>query len=174
METTRRVALAFGALVLTGALLRGPLSDALVSRGDEFLRGGDPRIGRVYYLRALFLNPDSAAAVDRLAFGDLELRTPASLREATTVSAGFLSRHPDEWSVRLDRALALHAERRDAAAALEFMRIAEQRRAFPYFGLAGHAALRAGDKTMARRAFAEALRIQPGYAAARRILGRLH
>ena len=164
MTTLRvgRFALAGISLALAFLLFRGFLAEALVLRGDEFLRVGEPREAQSYYRRAMSLD-GSSSAIDRFAFVGFQLRTPSSLAESIDAASRLLARHPERWTVRLDRPLALYASGALVPAAREFERLGRERSDFRYFALAGHAASRAGEERSAQADFAAATRLNPAY-----------
>ena len=160
-------------LAISAVLFRPFVADALVSRGDEFLRAGDLRAARVYYARAVRVDPDSEAAAERFTFVGFRIGGAERLRALLAFADAYVGRHPSSWSVRLDRAFALLAAGMDQPAAREFLRLGDERADFRYFGLAAHAALRAGRPQLARYAFARALALNRRYATASRVLRTL-
>lgn len=113
----RRCSLALAAAALAWIFLHPYVADALCLRGDEYLRLGDPRTAERYYHRAVVVDGDSRTATDRFVFASLEIRTASALSAGIDVSGSYLSRHPFETQIRLDRALALFAVGRNAEAA---------------------------------------------------------
>lgn len=158
------------ALAISAALFRPFVADALVSRGDEFLHSADLATARIYYLRAVRIDPRSETAAERLTFVGFRLGDPQTLRASIAFADAYVMKHPASRNVRYDRAFALWASGQDARAATEFLRLGRERRDFRLFGLAAHAALRSGRPRLARYAFARALAINPQYVAASRAL----
>lgn len=156
-------------LAISAVLFRPFVADALVSRGDEFLRAGDLGAASIYYARAVRADPDSEPAAERFTFVGFRLGG-AELRAVLTFADAYLSRHPSASSVRLDRAFALRAAGMERTAAREFLVLGHERRDFRYFGLAAHAAMLAGRPDLARYAFARALALNPRYAIASQAL----
>ena len=110
-------AVALGAGLL---LLRAPLAEALVTRGDDALRNGDGATALRSYRKALTLDPDSIVAADRLAF-QLALRhRPADAEAAIHVAAVALARHPGAVPLLADRAFAELQLKRWGAARADF------------------------------------------------------
>jgi len=95
------------------------IASALCSRGDEFLRKGEPRDAQRYYARALRVDPECADAVERFTFSSLELRTARDLAAAIRTSDAYLSRHAPNLEIARDRALVLWASGDEPRAALE-------------------------------------------------------
>jgi tetratricopeptide (TPR) repeat protein len=160
------------ALGVSGVLLHGQLSDALVVRGDGALyraRAGDA-LG--YYRRALWMDPEDGVAIDRLAFvallsGDVRTRV-----DAVAICSAWLVRHPADTAVRLDRAQLLRRLGQPDAARRDF-EIAGFHSADPSaLAFAGFIALRRGDRQAAKRDFTAALHLAPGFTVARRGLAR--
>ena len=166
----RRLALAAASVVLAYMLLRPVVALGVVARGDQFLMRADLAGASRYYARALRIDGDCAVAVDRYLFSQLQLHRDDALREASGIADSYLRSHAAASGIRLDRALIRWARRDYPAAASDFMRVANERRDFRYYALAAHAALRAGDRGLARAAFAQALRLEPRYGIARRYL----
>lgn len=114
--SSRRCVLAAVSVTLAFGLLRPYVADMMCARGDEFLRSGDPRTAQVYYRRAIVVDPTREPAVERFIFASLEIRSTQSLANGTNVADAFLTRHPEDAAVRVDRALILWAERSPRAA----------------------------------------------------------
>jgi tetratricopeptide (TPR) repeat protein len=155
---------------LSVALLRPQLSGALVMRGDDLLY--QSRDGRAlqFYRRALFVDPENAAAADRYVFVSLMGHGRSSLERAVVVASIFLARHVDDVTLLMDRALCERVLSRNQAAESDFLRaglISHDARALVF---AGYAALRAGGRSRARRWWRLALAMRSGYIPAERAL----
>jgi tetratricopeptide (TPR) repeat protein len=170
IASERRFALAVASLLVAYALLRPVVATAVVARGDQFLMRADLTGASRYYMRALRVDSDCEVAVDRYLFSQLQMRGDDALRGASRIADMYLRSHASASRIRLDRALVLWARGADTAAASDFMRVAGEARDFRYYALAAHAALRAGDRSLARAAFAQALQLEPRYAIARQYL----
>lgn len=168
----RRTAVALVGITVAAYVLRPQMSDALVVRGDEFLYRADSRRALQYYRRALLLDADDGAAVDRYAFVATMSRdrhvNDAVLRE----TSAYLQRHPDDAIVRMDRAMAYRAAGVAPAALADFALVGARTGDPRAYVFAGYAARRSGDMRLARRLWRAALALQPGFIAARRALAR--
>ena len=102
----RRCVLATISFIAASVILRPLIADALCIRGDEFLRGGDPRTAAHYYRLALAGDANCGTAAERFAFAALEIHTRAVLESAIRAADAYLRVHDDE-AIRIDRALAL-------------------------------------------------------------------
>lgn len=102
----RRLALATFALAISALAFRSPLAAAIVTRGDDAWQAGDLGAAVRSYRKALFIDPDSVVAADRLAF-QLALHHDApAAEEAIAVAGRALTRHPGDRGLLADRALA--------------------------------------------------------------------
>jgi tetratricopeptide (TPR) repeat protein len=169
----RRVALAAAALLLAGGLFRGQLASALITRGDDGARNGDPAAAARYYSRALALDPRSSGAADRLAFALTTGRRADDARTAIAVTTAALERTPNNVPLLADRGLAEQRLGRWESAERDFALAGACGRDARYDHLAGRIALRLHDRVHARRYFALALVHDPGFNPARAALERL-
>ena len=108
-ERFRLVVLVAGAALVALIAARGSISDSLVVRGDSLLYGRNPKRALPYYRRAIAVDSANGVAVDRFAFASLMQRDRSGMNVAATICSNFLQRHPDDWTVRLDRALLFRA-----------------------------------------------------------------
>ncbi len=146
----RRCACALVALTVSALLFRGSLSAAVVTRGDDALRGGDVATAVRSYRKALALDPASALAADRLAFQLALVHRPAQAAAAVSVASAALARHPLEPALFADRGfgeLQLHAWQNARA---DFARAGILAHDARYHYLAARLALRIGDRPGAR------------------------
>lgn len=167
-STGRRVMLVALALALSILILHAPLSNAMVTRGDEMLYQGDSRRALTFYRRAMLLDGANAAAADRYVFVSMTLHTENALRSAVRVATEYLMGHPEDMVVRMDRALCEWRLRWATAAESDFESVAEERRDARAFVFAGYAARAAGDRSGALRLWRAALTIEPAYVPALR------
>jgi Tfp pilus assembly protein PilF len=141
-----------------------------VTRADDALRTGDTTTAVRVYERALWLDPHSTVAADRVAFTLIMQHDRASARQAIDVATQALRATPSDANLLADRAFAqmqLHdwfAARRDFAAA------ARSARDPRYDHFASRMALRTNDRAAARVYAREALRYDPAFAPARELL----
>jgi tetratricopeptide (TPR) repeat protein len=120
LEAKRRWIVATISLSIALLLFHGYVARALWTRGDEFLRRGNPAAAEPYYRRAIAIDANCEEAVDRLLFAALELRKEPDLHLAIVAGDRYLNRHPDAADVRLDRAMVLLAAHRSHAAVTDF------------------------------------------------------
>jgi len=169
----RRIALAAIALTVAGGLFRFQLAAAVITRGDDALRGGDRAAAVRYYARALALDPRSSRAADRLAFY-LDMRhLPGDAESAIDVASRALGNAPDDPALLADRGLAEQRLGRWRAAEDDFARAGSAGRDARYDHLAGRIALRLGDAGGARRYFSTALTHDSAFGPARAALAKL-
>ncbi|MEO9170787.1 MAG: hypothetical protein ABI282_08695 [Candidatus Baltobacteraceae bacterium] len=168
----RRVLLTAIAILCATAILRPQISSALVVRGDDLAYGGQSARARRMYGRAIALDRDNAAAVDRLAFSETISHLPALLRAATAVTSRYLSRHPHDVTVLGDRALALELLGNYTSAERDFALAGHLSRDVQSLTFAGFAALHARSAVRARKLFADALRVDSTYEPALRGFNR--
>jgi len=169
----RRFAIAFVALSLAGGLFRGQIATALVTRGDDAVRNGDPTAGVRYYHRALAIDPRTGRAADRLAFYLGMRHQPGDAETAIAVATTALVQVPDDAALLADRGLAEQRLRRWRAAERDFGRAGVIGHDPRYDHLAGRVALRLGDVDEARQFFGLALIHDPAFRPARAALARL-
>lgn len=168
----RRLILALFTLFLCAFLFRNQVSEALVTRGDEYFQKGRAVQARVYYARALFFDEGSTLAADRYAFSGFELRTPAATAASIAVASKTLARVPDDPTLLQDRGFLYNIERRYPQARTDFTRAAEITQDPRWYHLAAWAAFRSGDPTGARRLWNEALRSNPSFQPSRLALAK--
>ena len=172
LDRPGRIAAVAIALVTAAWLFRAQIAQGLVIRGDDFLARNDAANAMKRYARAAAIDPESATAVDRLLFVLTQHRTRRSLRRAIETATAYLRVHPDDGTIRADRALCYLIERKYAPALPDFERAAKAMRDARYYAFAGWAASHAGDRRQARRLWASALAADPHFGAARRALER--
>jgi tetratricopeptide (TPR) repeat protein len=164
--------LAVLAVGIAAAIVRPQLADALVVRGDEYLYRSQPSRALAYYARAMTIDADDGAAADRFAFVAMMLHEGSALDEAVRETSAYLSRHPDDAVVRMDRAMAFRAAGASQAALADFS-LAGARTGDPVaLTFAGYAAERLGERGLARRLWRSASAVRPGFAPAVRALER--
>ncbi|MDQ2680524.1 MAG: hypothetical protein M3Y21_05815 [Candidatus Eremiobacteraeota bacterium] len=166
----RRLLLASIGVALSTMLFRAQLADALVNRGDDLLFRNQLGAARLYYGRAMQIDPSSAVAVDRFAFFGMEQRTARAIAESVEAASWFLAKHPDNSDVLLDRALCYQLRRQYALAAQDFADAAKKSHDARYYTFAGWAALRAGRPQAARQLWRAALQVRPAFEPARHAL----
>jgi len=170
-----RVFLAVVSLAVAFLLFRGQIADALIVRGDDLLIRNAYGAAEQRYARALWLSPDSAAAVDRLSFVALQLRTTKSLRAETALASNYLRSHPFDETILADRALCYLKLGDYRSAYRDFARVAILSHDPQQYAFAGWAARRSGNVKQAVAEWTRALEIHRGYkpaADALSLLGR--
>jgi tetratricopeptide (TPR) repeat protein len=173
MTRSRRFLLAALALGTAFVLFHGQLAGAVVTRGDDAMRGGDNGAAIRLYQRAVELDPASPVAADRLAFHLALQHDRAYARSAVAIATRALSAHAGEPALFVDRAFAeleLHAWRN---AERDFHRAGILAHDARYEHFAGRMALRSGDRSAAKRYLLRALADNPEFAPARALLRRL-
>jgi tetratricopeptide (TPR) repeat protein len=168
----RRVMLAVAGAGLSAVILRPQIADALVVRGDEFLYRAQPARALPYYRRALNLDGDDAAAVDRFAFVSMMLRDPAAIDETIRDTSAYLNRHPDDTIVRMDRAMAYRRAGISRGELADFAFVGARTMDPRALTFAGFAADGLGRRSLARRFWRAAIAAQPGFPSAIRALER--
>ena len=169
----RRLALSALALMVSALLLRGQISSAIVLRGDQEAYVGHDAHANALYLRALYVDPHNAVAVDRFAFGTLSGHRPRMMRRGILVASRYLIQTPRDATVLMDRALLEEALGHFADAERDFGRVALLRASAQAYTFAGFAALRAGDRKGAVAYWHGAARIDASYVPARVALARI-
>jgi tetratricopeptide (TPR) repeat protein len=170
---SRRFLLAGASLGMALALFHNQLAAAVVTRGDDVLRGGDVDAAIRLYDRAARLDAHSIVAADRLAFHLALRHDRTNARLAVAVATRALHANAGAAALFADRALAelqLHAWR---DAERDFDRAGELAHDPRYEHFAGRMALRAGDRGAAKRYARRALADDPSFAPARALLRRL-
>jgi tetratricopeptide (TPR) repeat protein len=169
----RRLILCVLSLGLATVLFHAQLASGVVSRGDEFLRAGEPARALVFYRRALGLDPASSVAAERYAFVALMRKRHAELEAAVEIASRALARDPSDEALLVDRALCLNALRSYSAAAHDFERLATRTGNPGYYEFAAQAAKRSGERARAAHLFATVVALDARFTAARRELARL-
>jgi tetratricopeptide (TPR) repeat protein len=167
----RRLIVVATAVLLAAPVLRSALSSALVSRGDALLYARDAR-AREKYLLGLLVDPGNAAAADRYIFASFLSREPNELEDAIRVAGAVLQTHPQETSVRMDRALCLQVRKQYRLAARDFEEVGRERADVQALALAAADARIGGDMASARSLLSAAARIDPNYVPVRIALER--
>jgi tetratricopeptide (TPR) repeat protein len=163
LSRTRRLLVAFVALVASGVLFRPQVADALIVRGDDYIYRGDANAALERYRRALALWPVSETAADRYVFLEMQRNTPEALRSGVQIATRYLARRPHSSVVLFDRALCFLRAKRYALAQRDFVRAADASGSAQALVFAGWAAEHRGDRPAARRLWLRALRAQPRY-----------
>jgi tetratricopeptide (TPR) repeat protein len=167
LSRVRRFVLAGASLLVAGFVFRGPLSEALITRGDDELRFGDRARAIGYYDRALRVAPQNATAADRLAFFMALQHDRSSLEHAVRISTRGLAVAPASLELLADRAFAEMRLGRPHAAAVDFAAAGARSHDARYASFAARLARKSGDRALAQRESREALRDDPGFAPAR-------
>lgn len=174
LSPCRRLLLAFLGIAVAALLLRGPISDAIVSGGDGQLYAGRPGAALVLYRRALWFDARNAVAADRFAFLAMSQRSPALWREGRDHLGVMLRADPGNGAVRMDRAL-LERKLGDFRAALhDFARVGRAARDPRALAFAGFCAQRLGRTRRAVVLWRETLALAPGFLPALDGLHRVH
>jgi tetratricopeptide (TPR) repeat protein len=113
----RRLAIVAIALLLSAVLLRGAMSSALVSRGDELEIAGDGGRAIAKYKLAIMLDHANAVALDRFAFSAIRSHRTERLRETLRLMGASSIASPQ---LIMDRALCLHLLGEYSRAAFDF------------------------------------------------------
>ena len=166
----RRFIVVTAAITLAGVFFHGQLATGLVNRGDEFLRIGQSARAQTYYARARLFDRSSFVAAERFVFAGILQKTRGALRDAVVVASEAIARHPDDWPLRCDRALALELLGEFRAARRDFEKLAERSNDPRYYEFAAQSARRSGDVATATRLFARVIALDPKFVAARRAL----
>ena len=169
-SVARRIVLCVTAIALSAGFFRGAISESLVVRGDTDLYRSNLRAAWAHYRRALYFDPSSAQAADRLLFvsgmSHDKKRIVAALRATSEAFGGSGSA-----KLYADRALCWLVLRRYQAAYRDFRRAAMIDRSALSFTFAGIAARRIHQLADARLLFRLALRKEPAYRPALVALG---
>lgn len=171
MTTRRRLAVVIVALSLAVPILRPALSSALVTRGDALFYMHDTRASDKYAL-ALRLDRDNVTAADRYVFTAFLSRAPHKLEEAIRVASVVLQAHPDEATLRMDRALCLQLLKRYPQAERDFEKVGRTLSDVRALAMAASDARLNGDATKARQLLRAAAHIDPLYIPVRIALER--
>ncbi len=162
----RRFLLAGIACALAALLFRAELASALVARGDDYAARGNASGALKYYGRAIWIDRDLAAGVDRYTFFSFQQKTSGALRSAVVVASAYLKRHPDDGAIRADRGLCFQILKQYSAASRDFTAAANQLHSAQYYTFAGWARYRIGNRLAARRLWNLALKVNPSYSPA--------
>jgi tetratricopeptide (TPR) repeat protein len=173
MTRVRRLLLAGLTLALAFVLFHGQLAAAVVTRGDDALRGGDLSTALRLYSRAVALDPHSPVAADRLAFHLALRHDRQNARAAVAVASRALSINASEPGLFVDRAFAEVQLRDWHASERDFDRAGALAHDPRYEHFAGRMALRSGDRLAAKRYARRALVDDPAFAPARAMLRSL-
>ncbi len=168
----RRCVLAVLGVAGAATILRPQISSALVVRGDEMLYMARTARALVLYHRALFFDPDNAAAADRYVFVSMTTHRRTALEDAVVLATSFLRRHNGNATILMDRALCNRSLGRQRAAELDFVRADMERKNAAALVFAGYAALRLGDPSRARHWWRMSLNEHPDYTPAEKALRR--
>ncbi len=173
MTRIRRLGLAAMGLVIAFVLFHGQLATAMVTRGDDALRGGDVPAAIRFYDRAARLDPASFVAADRLAF-ELALRHDRNgAVQAIEVATHALENNASDPGLFADRAFAEIQLRRWRDAEGDFARAGLLAHDARYEHFAGRMALHRADRNGARHYALLALADDPDFAPARGMLRTL-
>lgn len=159
----RRIAIAGAALAVSAWILRSPVAQALVTRGDDYLYAGNRYQAFVHYRRSFLLDPDSETAADRIAFVSALQHSKGDIASGVRSTTAYLRRHPSSSKILADRGLCNLKLRRFEAAFRDFRDAAVLNNDPQTYTFAGWAARRAGDSVSALRMWHSALLIAPGY-----------
>lgn len=168
----RRVATALASLVVAAFVFRVQIAGALVTRGDEFLTRGSVSEARKYYARALAIDWDSPSAADRFVFYSAAADDRRILLRAIDEATSYLSAHPGDAQLFMDRALCFSRLKDYALAARDFAAAARVTGSARDFTFAGWAAHRSGRPKDARRFWHDALERDPAFGPARVALSK--
>jgi len=168
----RRLALAAIGIAASALLLRPQLSEALVTRGDDFAYRGNLYRSAEMYHRALWWDPDNEVAADRIAFNALLVHRHDVASNAIATTTVFLSRHGTSSTILMDRALLLQIAHRYREAERDFAVVGREMRDPRALTFAGFAAYHAGAIDRARQHWRDAMAIDPAFVLARRAMKR--
>jgi tetratricopeptide (TPR) repeat protein len=169
-NAARRLYVAGVAMLATAVILQGALSGAFVLRGDDMLYQGNPQRALAFYRRALDVDPGNAGAADRFVFVTMTLHRRVALRVALQLANDFLATHPNNSTLRMDRALCEWRLRLDRSAEQDFAGVGRQRGDARAYVFAGYAALRSGSRARAQEWWRAALTLDRTYYPALRAL----
>lgn len=173
LPASRRLGLALCGIVVSACLLRAPVADALVVRGDGCLYRSRPVAALRYYRRAIWIDANDGSAVDRFVFVAMTLRDRVALRAGIAFASRYLTRNRDDAVVRMDRAMAYRIVGQPARALGDFAivgRSAKDPRAYAFAGFAANAV---GRRNLARGFWRAAIAIEPRFPVARHALDRM-
>lgn len=105
MKRSPPFCIALLALAIATIILRTPIAEALVLRGDDYLVRNNLRQAQMHYQRALWFDHNSTTAVDRSIYIAVLQHRRAELKKALMLATKFLERFPYDTVVRTDRGL---------------------------------------------------------------------
>jgi len=143
--------------------MRGQIANALVVRGDELLIRNEYDAAAARYARALWFDPQSEGAVDRISFIAIERHQRLPLMNAIQTSSAFLRHRPLSGLVLFDRGLCYLLLRKYSRAFRDFSRAAKLTLDPQQFVFAGWAAKRSGNTEAARAFWSAALTLRHRY-----------
>lgn len=155
----RRFGIALAALFVAASLFRGPIAQALVVRGDDYLYRNRAADALERYRRALAIAPDLQSAADRIVFVSMEQHSPRATASGIATATRFLRYHPHDPVLLNDRALCYLIERRFKAARHDFEEAAAIAKSSQFYVFAGWAAYHAAQPRAARELWRDALAI---------------
>lgn len=159
----RRIVVAGTALAMSAWLLRSPIAEALITRGDDYLYAGNRYQAFTHYRRSFAIDPDSELAVDRITFVAALQSSPGSIASGLGSANAYLRRHPRSSKILADRGLCNLKLHRFEEAYRDFYGSAALSGDPQTFTFAGWAAKRAGRTMLASHMWRRALRAAPGY-----------
>ena len=159
----RRFGIALCAVAIATLTMRGQIAGALVVRGDELLIRNEYDAAAARYVRALWFDPQSESAVDRLSFLAVERRTRAALLNGERTASAFLDKHPASTTILFDRGLCYLLMKNYRRAFGDFRRAAKLTSDPQQYVFAGWAAKRSGDVSAALRMWKTALTLRHRY-----------
>jgi tetratricopeptide (TPR) repeat protein len=168
----RRCSIALFALAISTILLRNQIALALVYRGDDAMSRADVGGAAGYYRRALFLDPASSIAADRVSFASFLADDPSAMRAALSHLDEVIVSDPTDLDLRRDRALLEMRLKKFGAALEDFAVIGGRERDARALAFAGILGSRSRECGAAHRLFVRALELDPRLEIARRRLGR--
>lgn len=169
----RRCLCAVTAIGAAFLVLRPQLAQALVVRGDGLLYQGRSDLAIGYYRRALSVEGDSEAAVDRLASFAFESHNRSIITRVLPDISAFIRRHGDRVAIRFDRGLCYESLRDFRHAEADFASAGYAGHDARSLEFAGFAALHQVKPARARRYFRDALRFDASLRPAKRALVRI-
>lgn len=168
----RRCVLAGIALVVAAALLRGQIALALIYRGDDAMSRGSAIGAEVYYNRALWLDPSSTVAADRLSFAAFMEDDLQRMRMAVERLDRAIAGDASQTVLRKDRALLELRLKQPRAAAKDLAFVGMRDSDAWSLLFAGILRARQGECRSSRALLERALRLEPTMRVARRRLQR--
>ena len=160
--TVRRALLVVTALTLAAPLLRTSVASALVTRGDGLLYTRDARAAAMYR-RALAIDPGDSVASDRYALSALLSHRKSIIEDGIRVLDLALVNHPEDATLRMDRALCLQKLKRYSLAEPDFERVGMENRNVEALAFAAADARKLSRISKARSLLLVASRIDPKY-----------